>query len=104
MEIDKNVIEKIITSAGVTKDDTVIEIGPGIGNMTQYLSTYAKRVLAIEIDRDLVKILKEDTLSECDNAEVIGEDFMRLELDDLLIVTADHGNDPTFKGFNHTRE
>ena len=82
--IDKNVIEKIITSAGVTKDDTVIEIGPGIGNMTQYLSSYAKKVLAIEIDRDLVKILKEDTLSECDNAEVIGEDFMRLDLDDLF--------------------
>lgn len=82
--IDKNVIEKIITSANVTKDDTVIEIGPGIGNMTQYLSTYAKKVLAIEIDRDLVKILKEDTLSECENAEVIGEDFMRLDLDDLF--------------------
>lgn len=82
--IDKNVIEKIITSANVTKDDTVIEIGPGIGNMTQYLSTYAKKVLAIEIDRDLVKILREDTLSECENAEVIGEDFMRLDLDDLF--------------------
>ena len=82
--IDKNIIEKIITSAGVTKEDTVIEIGPGIGNMTQYLATYAKEVIAIEIDRDLVEILRNDTLKDFANASVISEDFLKLDLDDLF--------------------
>ncbi|MCQ2978544.1 MAG: 16S rRNA (adenine(1518)-N(6)/adenine(1519)-N(6))-dimethyltransferase RsmA [Clostridia bacterium] len=82
--IDKNIIEKIITSANVTKDDIVIEVGPGIGNMTQYLATAAKKVIAIEIDRDLVEILRNDTLKDFDNVEVISEDILKLDLDDLF--------------------
>lgn len=82
--IDKNIIEKIISSANVTKDDVVIEVGPGIGNMTQYLATASKKVIAIEIDKDLVEILKNDTLKDFDNVEVISSDILKLDLDDLF--------------------
>lgn len=82
--IDKNIIEKIISSANVTKDDVVIEVGPGIGNMTQYLATASKKVIAIEIDKDLVEILKNDTLKDFDNVEVISCDILKLDLDDLF--------------------
>ena len=68
--IDTHVLDKIIGSAEITKDDVVLEIGPGIGTMTQYLACAAKKVIAVEIDKALIPIL-EDTLSEYENVRVI---------------------------------
>ena len=65
--IDTHVLEKIIRSANVTKDDMVLEIGPGIGTMTQYLCENAREVVAVEIDKNLIPILEGDTLAEYDN-------------------------------------
>ena len=70
-----NVLNKIIASADITKDDFVLEIGPGIGTMTQYLAEAAGHVLAVEIDKTLIPILHE-TLASYDNVEVINEDIM----------------------------
>ena len=72
--IDESVLEGIIDTAEITKDDFVLEIGPGIGTLTQYLATYAGRVCAVEIDRALLPIL-EDTLSGWDNVTVLNADF-----------------------------
>ena len=67
--INEAVLEEIIEEAGVTQDDFVLEIGPGIGTMTQYLCEAARQVIAVEIDTNLIPILQ-DTLSEYDNVEV----------------------------------
>lgn len=80
--IDTHVLDKIISSAGVTKEDMVLEIGPGIGTMTQYLCEAAREVVAVEIDRNLIPIL-EDTLSEYNNVEVINEDILKLDICEL---------------------
>ena len=77
--IDTHVLEKIINAAGVTKDDCVLEIGPGIGTMTQYLACAAKKVIAVEIDKALIPIL-EDTLSEYENVRVINHDVLKVDI------------------------
>ncbi|MBO4461480.1 MAG: 16S rRNA (adenine(1518)-N(6)/adenine(1519)-N(6))-dimethyltransferase RsmA [Lachnospiraceae bacterium] len=77
--IDTHVLEKIMDAAEVTKDDLVIEIGPGIGTMTQYLCERAREVVAVEIDKNLIPIL-EDTLSAYDNVAVINEDVLKLDI------------------------
>lgn len=77
--IDTHVLDKIISSAGITKEDFVLEIGPGIGTMTQYLCENAREVAAVEIDRNLIPILQ-DTLSAYDNVEVINEDILKLDI------------------------
>ncbi len=77
--IDPRVLEKIIRAAGVTKEDFVLEIGPGIGTMTQYLAEAAREVTAVEIDRNLIPIL-EDTLAEYDNVNVICEDILKVDI------------------------
>ena len=77
--IDENVVEKIVRDAGVTKDDFVLEIGPGIGTMTQYLAEEAREVAAVEIDRKLIPILGE-TLSAYDNVTVINEDILKVDI------------------------
>ena len=77
--IDTHVLERIIQEAGITKDDFVLEIGPGIGTMTQYLAESAREVVAVEIDKNLIPIL-EDTLSEYDNVTVINEDILKVDL------------------------
>lgn len=77
--IDTHVLEKIIASAEITKDDYVLEIGPGIGTMTQYLAEAAREVTAVEIDSKLIPIL-EDTLKEWDNVSVINEDILKVDL------------------------
>ena len=77
--IDTHVLEKIISAAGITKNDCVLEIGPGIGTMTQYLAENAGHVVAVEIDRNLVPILKE-TLADYDNVTVINEDILRVDI------------------------
>ena len=80
--IDTHVLDKIIRESGVSKDDMVIEIGPGIGTMTQYLCENAREVVAIEIDKNLIPIL-EDTLSAYDNVTVINEDVLKVDIKKL---------------------
>lgn len=82
--IDPHVLEKIIREAGVTKEDFVLEIGPGIGTMTQYLCEAAREVTAVEIDRALIPIL-EDTLQEYHNVEVINQDILKLDIRRLAV-------------------
>lgn len=77
--IDTHVLERIIDEAGITKDDFVIEIGPGIGTMTQYLCEAAGAVAAVEIDKNLIPILA-DTLSEYDNVEIIHNDILKVDI------------------------
>lgn len=81
--IDSNILQKIVESAGVTKEDMVLEIGPGIGSMTQYLCEAARKVVAVEIDKELIPILS-DTLSSYDNVEVINNDILKLDLEALV--------------------
>ena len=76
--IDSHVLNKIIAGAGVTKDDFVLEIGPGIGTLTQYLCEAAGKVFAVEIDKNLLPIL-EETLAPYDNITVINEDILKLD-------------------------
>lgn len=82
--IDGHVLDKIIRSANITKDDFVLEIGPGIGTMTQYLAEAAREVAAVEIDKALIPIL-EDTLSGYDNITVINEDVLKLDIKQLVM-------------------
>lgn len=82
--IDPHVLEKIVEAAGVTKDDFVLEIGPGIGTMTQYLCENAREVVAVEIDTNLIPIL-EDTLSAYDNVTVINQDILKLDIAKLAM-------------------
>ncbi|MBE5853928.1 MAG: 16S rRNA (adenine(1518)-N(6)/adenine(1519)-N(6))-dimethyltransferase RsmA [Lachnospiraceae bacterium] len=80
--IDTHVLDKIVESAGITKDDCVLEIGPGIGTMTQYLAESARKVIAVEIDSNLIPIL-EDTLSAYDNVQVLNEDILKVDIEAL---------------------
>lgn len=77
--IDTHVLDKIIRAAEITKDDYVLEIGPGIGTMTQYLANAARKVTAVEIDKSLIPILA-DTLQEYDNVSVINEDVLKVDI------------------------
>lgn len=81
--IDDHVITKIINAAEITKDDLVLEIGPGIGTLTQYLAESAGKVIAVEIDKNLIPILGE-TLAEYDNVTVINEDILKLDINRLV--------------------
>lgn len=80
--IDPHVVEKIIRSAALSKEDCVLEIGPGIGTMTQYLAEAAREVIAVEIDRNLIPILAE-TLKDYDNVTVINQDILRVDVQEL---------------------
>ena len=80
--INPSVLEDIISEADVTEDDMVLEIGPGIGTMTQYLCEAARQVIAVEIDTNLIPILQ-DTLSEYDNVKVINEDILKVDINAL---------------------
>ena len=80
--IDTHVLEKIIAAADVTKDDFVLEIGPGIGTMTQYLCEHARAVAAVEIDKNLIPILG-DTLGAYDNVEIINQDILKVDIKKL---------------------
>lgn len=81
--VDTHVLDKIIQAAEITKEDFVLEIGPGIGTLTQYLCENAREVVAVEIDKMLIPIL-EDTLSEYDNVTVINQDILKLDLNTLV--------------------
>ena len=80
--IDTHVLDKIIRESGVNKEDCVIEIGPGIGTMTQYLAENAREVVAIEIDKNLIPILQ-DTLSSYNNVTIINEDVLKVDIKKL---------------------
>ena len=80
--IDTRVLDKIIAAAAITKDDCVLEVGPGIGTMTQYLAEHAKKVIAVEIDDNLIPILQ-DTLSPYDNIELIHNDILKVDISEL---------------------
>ena len=81
--IDSHVLDKIIAASGITKEDCVVEIGPGIGTMTQYLCENAREVIAVEIDKNLIPILENDTLAEYDNVTVINEDILKKVLNHI---------------------
>ena len=81
--IDPRVLEKIITAANITAEDFVLEIGPGIGTMTQHLAEKARQVVAVEIDKALIPIL-EDTLSSYENITIINEDVLKLDIAKLV--------------------
>ena len=89
--IDTHVLDKIIRAANITKDDMVIEIGPGIGTMTQYLAEAAGKVIAVEIDKNLIPIL-EETLDDYDNVRVINEDVLKVDL--KKIADEENGGKP----------
>ena len=80
--INTGILEDIIEAAEITKDDFVLEIGPGIGTMTQYLCESAREVVAVEIDKNLIPIL-EDTLSAYDNVEVLNDDILKVDIKTL---------------------
>ena len=82
--IDGNVLDNIIDAAGITKDDFVLEIGPGIGTMTQRLCEEAREVVAVEIDKTLIPIL-DDTLSTYKNWSVINEDILKVDINKLAL-------------------
>lgn len=81
--IDAHILDKIVSESGVTKEDCVLEIGPGIGTMTQYLAERARHVVAVEIDKSLIPILS-DTLSMYDNVTVINEDILKVNIKDIV--------------------
>ncbi len=81
--IDTHVLERIMDAAEITKEDCVVEIGPGIGTMTQYLAERAREVVAVEIDQNLIPILQ-DTLSEYDNVTIINEDILKVDLNKIV--------------------
>ncbi len=88
--IDGGVLSGIVEAAGVSAEDCVLEIGPGIGSLTQYLAESAGRVVAVEIDRGLIPVL-EDTLSEYNNVTVINEDVLKVDIEDI-VKTYNKGN------------
>ena len=87
--IDEHVLNKIISAAELTEDDYVIEIGPGIGTMTERMAPECKHVTAIEIDKELIPILSE-TLSGFDNVDIINEDVLKVDLNKLIAERNDN--------------
>ncbi|MCC0638108.1 MULTISPECIES: 16S rRNA (adenine(1518)-N(6)/adenine(1519)-N(6))-dimethyltransferase RsmA [unclassified Clostridioides] len=81
--IDSNIIDKILDGARVTEGDNIIEVGPGIGTLTREMGKVAEKVVAIEIDRNLIPILK-DTLSDLENIEVINQDILKVDIQELV--------------------
>ena len=82
--IDPHVLDKIIRDSQITREDTVIEVGPGIGTMTQALCENAGQVIAVEIDKNLIPILENDTLKDYDNVTVINDDILNVDINRLL--------------------
>lgn len=77
--VDKNILEKIVEAAQIKEDDCVLEIGPGIGTMTQYLAERAKNVVAVEIDKNLIPVLQ-DTLSSYNNVTILNQDILKTDI------------------------
>ena len=91
LSIDTHVLEKIVNAAEITKDDFVLEIGPGIGTLTQYLCERAGKVVAVEIDKMLIPIL-EETLAAYDNVRVLNEDILKVDL--VSLIKEENNNRP----------
>lgn len=89
--VDSNILENISDYAGITKEDCVLEIGPGIGSLTQVLAENAREVVAVEIDKALIPILKK-TLTEYDNVEILNQDILKTDID--AIIAAKNGGNP----------
>lgn len=89
--IDSNILEKIMRAADVNKNDCILEIGPGIGTMTQYLCENAKEVVAVEIDKKLIPILANDTLSAYENITIINEDILKADIN-AIVQEKNNGN------------
>lgn len=81
--IDSNILERIAQCAGITKEDCVLEIGPGIGSLTQVLAETAKQVVAVEIDATLIPILSQ-TLGEYENIEILNQDILKTDIDTII--------------------
>jgi 16S rRNA (adenine1518-N6/adenine1519-N6)-dimethyltransferase len=81
---DLHVLEKIVEAAEISKEDCVLEIGPGIGTMTQYLCEKARKVVAVEIDKGLIPILENDTLKDYDNYEIINNDILKVDISRIV--------------------
>lgn len=81
--VDKNILEKIMDAAQITEKDCVLEIGPGIGTMTQYLAERAGRVIAVEIDKNLIPVLQ-DTLSSYNNVTILNQDILKTDINHLV--------------------
>ncbi|MDI0267562.1 16S rRNA (adenine(1518)-N(6)/adenine(1519)-N(6))-dimethyltransferase RsmA [Clostridioides difficile] len=81
--IDSNIIDKILVGARIKEGDNIIEVGPGIGTLTREMGKVAQKVVAIEIDRNLIPILK-DTLSDLDNTEVVNKDILKVDIQELI--------------------
>lgn len=82
--IDTHVLEKIIGASGVSKEDFVLEIGPGIGTMTQYLCEKAREVVAVEVDKALIPILENDTLADYKNVTILNDDILKVDIAKLV--------------------
>ena len=82
--IDANILEKIIDAAGVQSEDCVLEIGPGIGTMTQYLCERAREVVAVEIDSKLIPILEQDTLAAYNNITILNKDILKVDINAIV--------------------
>lgn len=93
--IDENIANKIVDSLNLTGDETVIEIGPGMGSLTQIICEKAKKVIAVEIDKKAVMMLEEN-ISCYDNIEIINKDFLKLELREILKEEIEKGRDIKF--------
>lgn len=91
--VDKNILEKIVDAAQITDEDCVLEIGPGIGTMTQYLAKRAKTVIAVEVDKNLIPVLQE-TLSSYNNVTIINQDVLKADLNRLI---KEYGNSASVK-------
>lgn len=91
--IDENILKKIVESAEISGDDCILEIGPGIGTLTQYLASDAGKVIAVEIDRNLIPVLH-DTLKEWNNVEIINQDILKT---DLFSLAAEKNDGKNFK-------
>ena len=84
--VDKNILNKIVEISEITKDDIIIEIGPGMGCLTEYLCINAKKVICYEIDKDMVEILRNTVVSKYDNVNIINEDFLKVDLSEYNYV------------------
>ena len=84
--VDKNILNKIVEISEITKDDIIIEIGPGMGCLTEYLCINAKKVICYEIDKDMVEILQNTVVSKYDNVNIINEDFLKVDLSEYNYV------------------
>ncbi len=81
--VDKNILEKIVDAAQITEKDCVLEIGPGIGTMTQYLAERAGNVIAVEIDKNLIPVLQ-DTLSSYNNITILNQDILKVDINHIV--------------------